>query len=324
MKTLQSTLKQAEVTVPSPGILLRSSLLLLAVLAGSTAVIMIKASTEHPLLVASYRLLIAAVALSPFFLRDLKSQRALAKQGGPALVSGVYSWRQAAWAAGPALGLAIHFSSWVVGARLTQTSNASLLVNMVPLALPFFLWFFYREKITRSEVIGTFFALGGVVLLSSANFKLSFQTFLGDMICLGSMLAFSCYIALGRKNGARISLFLYVVPLYTMAGLYLLLAALPFVNPIKAYTLQNVLLILGLGIVPTVVGHSLLNYSLQYFRGQVVGIANLGQVVFATLMAAVIFHEIPKPIDYLAAVLIITGILIGILGSRDLVKSPKT
>jgi len=308
MKTLQTALPLQSAPARSAQVIFRSLLLLLSVFAGSSAVILIKASTEHPFLVASYRLLIAALVLTPFFVRDL---RRLRREGGS------YTWRQAAWSVGPALALAVHFASWVYGARMTQTANASLLVNMVPLALPFFLWIFFREKITRAEVIGTAFALAGVVLLSAANVRLSMQTFVGDMICLGSMLAFACYIALGRKNGARISLFLYIVPLYYLAGVFILLAALPLVNPLKTYTLSNILLILGLGIIPTVIGHSLLNFSLQFFRGQVVGIANLGQVVFAGIMAVIFFGEIPRPPYYLAAALIITGILIGILGSRD-------
>lgn len=292
----------------SPYLLWRSFLLMLTVMASSTAVIMIKASTEHPMLVASYRLLIAAVVLTPIFIRELKKARVDQPDA--------YTWRQVAWSAVPALALAFHFSTWVIGARMTFTVNASLLVNMAPLALPFFLWVLYKEKVTRFEVVGTILALTGVVVLVGVNIRVSIQTFIGDVICLVSMLAFSCYIALGRKNGGRISLFLYVVPLYYMAGIFTLLAALPFINPIKTYTLSNVLFFIGLGIIPTVIGHSLLNYSLQYFRGQVVGIANLGQVVFSGIMGAILFQEFPKPAYYLAAVLIIAGILVGILGNQ--------
>ncbi len=179
----------------------------------------------------------------------------------------------------------------------------------------FFLLLFYQEKITRSEIIGTVFALGGVVLISAASVQMDLSTFVGDMICLGSMLAFAAYLALGRKNGGRISLWLYVVPLYYIAGLICLLFALFFINPINPYSLDNILYILGLGIIPTVGGHTMLNYSMKYFRGQVVGIANLGQVVFAGIMGAVFFSEFPRPVYYVAAAFIITGILIGILGS---------
>jgi drug/metabolite transporter (DMT)-like permease len=279
-------------------------LLLFGVFCGSTAVIMIKASDEQPFLVASYRLLVAALALSPFFFRDLK------------YASSSYGWRQLRWSAVPAVALAVHFMSWIVGARMTQVANASLIANLTPVAMPFFVWIFFKERINRQEVLGTAFTLAGLVILSGSNLQVSKTNFLGDVICFGSMLAFACYLALGRKNGARISLWLYMVPLYTMAGLICLVCALPFVNPIKAYTTANLLYMLGLGLVPTVLGHTILNYSLQHFRGQVVSVTNLFQPLFAGFLGFLIFREAPRPVFYAAAGLIAAGVLIVLMAAR--------
>ena len=127
--------------------ILRAALLLFGILMGSSAVIMIKASTEQPFLVASYRLLIAALVLSPFFYRDLKN------------FEGSYGWKQIGWSTVPALALAIHFMTWVVGTRMTQVANASLIVNLTPVVMPFLVWGFFREKINRQEVFGTLFTL---------------------------------------------------------------------------------------------------------------------------------------------------------------------
>jgi drug/metabolite transporter (DMT)-like permease len=270
-------------------------------------VIFIKASTEHPLLIAAYRLFVAALVLTPLFVRQLRQTRVRDPRA--------YSWKQLGWSVLPAAALAIHFMSWVIGARMTLASNASLLVNMLPVALPFFLWVFYKERVTRIELLGTLFALVGVLLLSGSNFRVSFQTFLGDMICLGSMLAFAVYMAYGRRNGGRIGLWLYLVPLYYMAGLMCLGVALFYVNPIKAYSLENILYIAGLGLIPTIFGHSILNYSMKYFRGQVVGIANLGQIIFAGILGMIFFQEIPGLLYYIAALWILAGILVVILGN---------
>jgi drug/metabolite transporter (DMT)-like permease len=130
------------------------------------------------------------------------------------------------------------------------------------------------------------------------------------------MLAYAAYMALGRKNGSRIPLWLYMVPLYFMAGIICLLCALPFINPIKEYTQSNILFIIGLAIVPTIFGHTILNYSLKFFRGQVVSVTNLCQPIFASLFGFLIFGERPRPILYLAALLIFTGILIVLFANR--------
>lgn len=290
---------------PSTLLPLRAILLLFGVFCGSTAVIMIKASTEHPLLVASYRLLVAAVVLSPFFFRELRNS------------GESYGWKQLGWSAVPAVALAAHFMSWVVGARMTQVANASLIANLTPVAMPFFVWMFYKERIEKLEIIGTLFTLSGLVILTGSGMKVSSTHFTGDLICFGSMLAFACYMALGRRNGGRIGIWLYMVPLYFIAGLICLLCALPFINPIKSYTLPNILFIAGLGIIPTVFGHTILNYSLKYFRGQVVSVTNLTQPIFAGFLGYLIFGELPKTIFYLSALVILVGVLIVLYSGYD-------
>jgi drug/metabolite transporter (DMT)-like permease len=287
----------------------RAILLIFGVFCGSTAVIMIKASDEHPLLVASYRLLVAAAALLPFFIRDLKYTAA------------PYGWKQVGWSALPAVALAVHFMSWVIGARMTQVANASLIANLTPVAMPFFVWIFFSERINRQEIIGTLFTLAGLIILTSSNFQVSKTNFIGDLICFGSMLAFAFYLALGRKNGSRISLWLYMVPLYLIAGIICFLCALPFINPIKSYTLANLLYMVGLGLIPTVLGHTILNYSLKTFRGQVVSVTNLTQPLFAGFLGFFIFHEAPKTVFYGAAGLIITGVIIVLLASRSYARA---
>ena len=277
---------------------LRAALLLFGILMGSSAVIMIKASTEQPFLVASYRLLIAALVLSPFFYRDLKN------------FEGAYGWKQIGWSTVPALALAIHFMSWVVGTRMTQVANASLIVNLTPVVMPFLVWGFFREKINRKEIFGTLFTLAGLFVLGSANFSVSKTTFLGDLICFGSMLFYALYMALAARNRTRLTLWLYMVPLYFIAGVICLLCALPFTNPIKTYTTLNVVMIVGLGLIPTVFSHTILNYSMRFFRGQVVSVTNLTQPIFAGVLGYLIFGELPRLAYYAAAVLIFIGVLI--------------
>jgi drug/metabolite transporter (DMT)-like permease len=282
----------------------RVVLLFFGVMCGATAVIMIKAGDEQPFLVASFRLLIAALVLSPFFLRDLKNY------------DGEFGLTQIGWTVAPAVALAVHFMSWVVGARMTFVANASLLANLTPVAMPFFVWIFFKERVSRQEVFGSALTLLGVLVLTVSHLRLSPEYFKGNLICFGSMLAFACYLALGRRNGGRLSLWLYMVPVYAIAGLLCLGTAVFFINPIKAYTLKNVLLIIGLGIIPTVFGHTILNYSLKFFRGQIVSVCNLTQPIFAGVFGYLIFKEKPAANFYPAALVIFAGVLVVLLEKR--------
>ncbi len=282
----------------------RIALLFFGVFCGATAVIMIKASDESPFLIAAYRLLLATLFLAPLYFHQKQTYQQ------------PYSRQQMRWSVLPGVFLAAHFITWTIGVPMTQVSNASLIVNMTPVVMPFFLWLFFRERVNRKEVLGTLLAISGLVVLALSKPDFSFANNLGDLICFFSMLCLAAYLALGRKNSGRLPIWLYMVPLYLIAGLICLGIALPFINPIKAYSLHNLLLIFGLALIPTIGGHTTLNYSMKHFRGQVVSVANLGQIIFASLMGFLFFREVPPPAFYLTAALIISGVLVALFKGK--------
>jgi len=269
--------------------------LVLGVFSCSTAVIFIKLSTLHPVLLASYRTLLAALVLSPLF---------------------VLHWRRhlSTFAAGelrrcvlPALVLAVHFISWNVGARLTAAANASLIVNLAPLAMPFLLYFLAHERVTRREVGGTLVALLGVLVLTGGDLATGGENVRGNLISFASMLCFAGYLALGRGNRAFPSIWLYVVPIYALTGLFCLAYAFLTQVPFAPLPFREWAWLLALVFVPTVIGHTALNHALKHLRGQIVSIVNLGQFFFAGLMALFLFAEWPAAIFYPGCVLILAG-----------------
>jgi drug/metabolite transporter (DMT)-like permease len=302
-------------------VLLNALLLLLSVLATSTAVIMIKASTVHPVLLASLRLVVASLVLTPVFLRDLRRHRR--GDGAAAGRSRPYTRQHLRASILPGVVLAVHLISWIVGARMTPAANASLIVNLVPLVMPFFLLWLVNEPLTTREIAATAVALGGVVVLTAGDLNLSPTYFAGDLICFGSMLFYALYMALGRRNRSVPTVWLYLVPLYTVAAVVSMGVALFFVNPIQPYSARDAALILGLGIVPTVVGHSLLNYAMQHFRGQLVSIVNMTQFVFAGVLAYLILGETPTWSFYVASLMMAVSAWVAV-GDRLRVKSQES
>lgn len=262
---------------------------------------MIKQCSVDPLLLAAYRLAVAVVVLTPFFLRDLSRHR------------GAFGKRELKMTLLPGLLLAIHFMTWIIAARMTSAANASLIVNLVPVVMPFLLVFLVRERITGGELFGTALAMIGLLMLSLVDFHLNKTHFEGDMLCFLSMLFFAVYLALARKNRKHVpTVWLYLVPLYALAAVICFSVALFRVNPIQAYSMKDVRLILGLGLLPTVIGHSTLNYSLKHLRGQVVSVVNMGQFVFAGFMAFFLLKEVPKPVFYPASALLVAGVIFAV------------
>lgn len=280
-------------------------LMLLATLVASSSVIAIKLSTLDPTVLAATRLVVATLALLPSFLWLARAHRS--------------RWKFSdMWLSVPAgVFLAVHFISWNLGARLTIASNASLLVNFVPLAMPILLWFIAREALSRREVVGTVVALVGVGILLVADYQLNRQYFLGDLVCLGSMLTYAAYLVFGRRHRNVPHLLLYLVPVYGVAALVSLGASLVMVPEALPEVMvpREFLLALYMGLGPTVVGHSLFNLCLKHLRGQQIGLLNQAQFLWATVMAWLILAEVPNWSFVPAALLLSAGAVVA-LGQR--------
>lgn len=286
-------------------------LLLLGVFACSTAVIFIKLSHVDPVLLTAFRLLIAAVVLAPLFARDWRRHRA------------VLSWGHLRDSAIPGVMLALHFVTWIIGARLTPAVNSSLIVNVLPIVMPLFLWIGIRERLTRTEALATLVATAGMAVLMIADYQLHEAYFRGDLMCLLSMLLFGVYLTLARRYRHHPTVWLYLVPLY-VAGALTALAFAPVLarwDPIDWRA--ELPWIFALGLIPTVVGHSLLNNAMRELRGQVVSLVNMSQFLFAGLMAYPLLGEIPEPSFYFAsAAVVVAGVMVAVRRNEPLPSKP--
>ncbi len=274
--------------------------LLFGVAMCATAVILIKVSTQDPILLASWRTLLAALVLSPLFIRDLKKFRS------------IFPISTLSRMVLPSVVLAVHFITWNIGARLSPAANAALLVNLAPLALPFMLSAFASERITRREWIGTAVAVAGVIMLTGGDFVIGGELWRGNLVCLFSMLCFSAYLATGRHNRTLPSIWLYVVPVYAICGVLCLIVALSLGIKPTPISSKEWLTLAGLVLLPTIIGHTALNFALKHLRGQLVSLVNLGQFLFSGLYAILLFNEWPPVIFYPASAFIIFGAIISL------------
>jgi drug/metabolite transporter (DMT)-like permease len=277
----------------------------------ASSVLFIKASTLTPAVLAASRLLVAAVLIVPLWLRERK--RAEVRPPFWASVRAVLL---------PALFLGLHFISWNAGARATLAGNASLVVNLVPIVMPLLAWMFLSEKLNRRELWGTCVALVGVAVLGFNDYKFSPEHLVGDGICFGSMCLYSIYLIAARKRAKPGQLFSYLAPLYGVAGLVCLVWALIFEPPVRSITALDPWMVAGLVFGPTLLGHSIANWAMTRFRAQTVSLVNVTQFVFAGVMSFFVFGEVPRPLFYITAALVVAGAVIAMTRPGEKRSSP--
>lgn len=281
---------------------MRYFFLILAIVATSVSGFLVREADLNPVMLASYRLLVAAIVLFPIFLRLLKKHPEISLKK---LIRAV---------APPALLLGAELTVWNTAVEQTRLANASLLINMMPLAMPAVLWFLYKERVNRREIMATGIAVSGLVLLVSSDLVVSPSFLIGDGLALLAMVMLTIYLSMSRRLGHLPSIWLYVVPMYAFGGLVLLVIGLATADSYFPSTGNAWMAAIGLGLLPTVVGHSMLNWCMQRMRGQIVALVNMLHPVFAGFIGFFAFAETPTTLFYVAGAVLTIAVLIVILG----------
>ena len=137
------------------------AILLFGITCSAISFVFIRESVERSIMLAAWRVLLAALILAPAYYQARQ-------QFGDA------PWHKVIKRSVlPGLILSIHFIAWVSGARLTPGANATLMVSLMPLAMPFFMYFLYKEKLLRREWLATALAMIGVIILSLNDVQIS-------------------------------------------------------------------------------------------------------------------------------------------------------
>ncbi len=278
-------------------------ILIITGITASSSVIFIKLCNIDSFYIAGLRLLIASSILFPFWLINKKKKNFS------------YTKKKILKIMIPSAALSFHLITWTIGAKLTLATNATILINLLPLIMPFFLYFFTHERINKYETIGTILGLIGIFYLAFNDYHLQSDKFQGDIICLISLFFLALYLISAKRFLQDFDLLSYIVPVYFFASIITLLSAIVFNRKLEIPDTQSVLALIALVIFPTIMGHSLLNFSMRRFRGQIVSLANQLQFIYAGFMGYFILKEIPDTHFYITAIFVVAGSFIAIIYS---------
>ena len=301
----------------------------IAILAVSTASIFIRQAQEDApsLVIAAARLTLASLALAPFaLLRHRDEIRALTRR----------EWFLAALAG---LFLSVHFATWITSLEYTTVIASVALVSTGPLWVALLSPLFLRETPTRWVWIGMGLSLlGGIIVglgdscsitaLSGVNEVegrfltcppladlLAGSAFLGNFLALAGAWAVAAYLMIGRRLRAKISLVPYIFIVYGVAALALLLTMLAARQTPFGYPPVTYLWMLGLALIPQLIGHSTYNWALRYMPASLVSVTTLGEPIGSAILAFFILNETPTALTLIGGALILGGIYIASLSS---------
>jgi drug/metabolite transporter (DMT)-like permease len=279
---------------------------LLAVIAMSSAAIFTRLSTAPPLAIAFYRmgfslLILTPLALSPSGRTELRSieRRDLAA----AVIAGLF--------------LAIHFTVWITSLEYTSIASSTVLVTMQPLFVVTLGSLFLKEKFSIKTLLGAGLALSGSILVGAGDFQIGGKALWGDILAFSGAFFIAVYFLIGRNLRGKLSLFPYVFLVYGIATAFLLAANLYAQVPLYPYPHLDWVWFLALAVFPTIGGHTVFNWALRYVKTMVISVSILGEPVGATILAFLIFGEVPGCLQLLGGLIIITGIYLFLTATKE-------
>lgn len=231
-----------------------------------------KTQPTDPLVAAGLRLAIAAALLSPWVVRARRS----GQLSGRAIRLGVVA----------GLLYGVHFGSWVTSLTMTSVVSSVTLVTATPLFLGIAALLTGTDRPQRRHWLAIAGALVGLSIISHHDLGVSVDTLVGDALALLGAAAMAAYLLVSRRLGERLEPLSFTgVAAGTGAALLLGTAWLQGI-PIEAANDDAMLYIVLAALVPQLIGHTLLTWSVRHVRPTVVGMATVGEPVGAAVLAA--------------------------------------
>jgi drug/metabolite transporter (DMT)-like permease len=215
------------------------------------------------------------------------------------------------------LALGVHFATWIASLSYTSVAASVLLVNTAPLFTLGFTRLFLREPIAPVVVGATGIALAGAALIAAGDWTGSASSLTGALLALAGAVTLSLYHVVGRGLRTALPLPAYVLAVWSTAAAALAVIAWAAGAPFTGHPPRTMAALVALAIVPTLVGHGLVNRSLRLLSAPTVGLFLLGEPLCAAVFAYFAFAETPGALTLAGGALVLAALaLVMARGSR--------
>ena len=273
--------------------------LLVSIVAVSTASILIRLTNAPPMAIATWRLFLSTLILLPFFL----------SRGGVSKIRAM-SRNELLTLVGVGVVLAVHFATWITSLSYTSVASSVIFVHVDPIFVALVSHFVLGERVSRRVALGIGISFVGASIIAFGDLGTGTENLIGDALSLIGAIALGLYILAGRRLRQRLDLTTYVTPVYAVSAAVLTAGSLLVGTPLLGFDPNVFIMFAAIALVPMIFGHTLYNWALRWISAPVVSISLLGEPVGASLLAFIVLNESPSPITLLGGAVTLAGILV--------------
>lgn len=206
------------------------------------------------------------------------------------------------------LFLALHFSSFYAAVKLTSIANATLLGITAPMFTICYEKLFLKRQLNPIVFVGFVLAGTGTMIITGSGLFEQDNSLFGKLFGLLAALFIALVYIFASKLRERTSTVQYTRLLYSLAAIFLLIICLITKNNAFQISFSEFQWLFALGIIPTILGHSLFYYSIKFMSPTVVASVPIGEPLIASFFAWILFSESVSPATILGGVFILVGI----------------
>ncbi|MEV6298059.1 DMT family transporter [Actinoplanes sp. NPDC051861] len=277
--------------------------LVVAVLSVSSSAPLIAFAAAPALAVAFWRNSLAAVALTPVALISRREE-----------VRGIHRRPEGLFCVLAGVALAAHFATWMPSVQLGSVATATALVATQPVWQALIASAQGRRPSTTGW-IGIGLAVAGAAVATGADFGVSRQAVLADLLAVLGAIFAAVYTALGERARVTLSTTTYTWICYGTCALLLLAVCLAFRADLVGYDGRTWAAILAIVVGAQLLGHSMFNYALQHTSATTVSVLILLEVPGAALIAWAWLGQVPRWESLPGLALLMAGVVVVIVGA---------
>jgi drug/metabolite transporter (DMT)-like permease len=284
-------------------------MLAIGVISVSTSAIFVKLATAPAAVIAFYRLFFSVLFMVPFFIfKHVKELRMITKNDWIySIIAGVF--------------LAFHFILWFESLNYTSVASSTVLVTLQPIFAFVGTYFFFKERLSIAALLSGLLGVLGSVIISWGDFRISGMALFGDILALAACAMVTAYLLVGQSVRKRLSLMTYTFVVYGISSVTLFLYVVLLRYPLYPYPASDWMYFALLALVPTLLGHTLFNWSLKWVSTSTISVSILLEPVGATILAYYILNESVVWTQIMGGCLIVFGIAFYMRSERKMKQS---
>jgi len=212
--------------------------------------------------------------------------------------------------------LGLHFIFFISAVKETTVLNATVLVNTTPIFSVLISVFFLKLKPSSIALVGVIISFLGVCVIAysetiTADSTITSSNLKGDLEAVLAAFVEAIYLNYGIRIRGRMNILNIMIPTYVMTAITVAILGLATTG--KILTVPNrieiLLPLIGLGVMPTAIAHTLYFSSLSNLRSFETATMALLEPIGATTLGIIFFGEIPAYPFIFGAVLVLLGMI---------------